>query len=186
MTDQTTLAQDVRPWGWVGIALIVLLAVGMVSAVFVITTSTGAIRGQSNGSTYLTHWQQTAVSSAATPNPLPAAVSLTVATPTRLAGVSASLRLDPADAAHQAVEWTFTESVGVPVNQEIEVAFAIEYTAGAVSHSVAVTAFLESQAAAIGGALTFNIYWDAGAAAGITFESESEISQACTAIGSCP
>jgi hypothetical protein len=186
MTEANTALRAYRPWWPIPAALGVLLAVGIVSAAFVIAPTSSGAGGQTNGSTFMTHWQQTEVRSGATPNPVPGAVSLAVATPTRLGGASGSLRLNAAVAAHEAVEWTFTESVGATTNQELEVAFAVEYTVGVVFHNATLTAFLESQAAAIGATLTFNIYWDSGAAAGITFVSESEISQACSAVGVCP
>ena len=168
------------------LGLIALLAVGTVSAAFVIQTSAGGAGGVQAGSAFLTHWQQTGVLSAATPNPVPAAVSTVAALPTRLGGASTTFRMNAATAGDQAAEWVFSETTGIATNEEIEIEFVVQYTVGATSHTLSGSVYLESQAAAIPGTLTFDLFWDAGAAAGITFVAESEISQSCSVVGTCP
>jgi hypothetical protein len=180
-----TVSPRRRSWT-IGIALTALLCAGLVSASFVIQSGNGGASGVQNQTAFLTHWQQTSVVGSVTPNPAPATLSLSSAAPTRLPGGSRSYTLDAAAAGNTALEWTFSETVGIQVNQELEIAVTVNYTLAAVSHTAVVTVFVESQAAAPRGTLTFNAYWDSGVATGITFTSESEISQACAAVGSCP
>jgi hypothetical protein len=175
-----------RRWWFAVLSVGVLLSSGALAVSLTIINTSGGAGGVENGSLFLTHWQQTGVLSALTPNPVPPRASVVVATPTRLPGASGSLSLDPAVAGDQALEWTFTESVALPINEEVEIAFDVQYTVGAVPHTATATVFLESQAVAIGAPLTFNLYWDTGAPGGATFGAESEISQACTGVGACP
>jgi hypothetical protein len=175
-----------RSWWLLGVAVVLLVSVGIVSASFVLQSNSGHAGGVENGSVFLKNWQQTGALSSATPAPVPALVGLTASAPTRLPAAAASFGLDAGVNGHQALEWTFSESVGILVNQEIEVSFNVQYSIGATAHTTTVTAYLESQAATIGAPLSFNFYWDTGAATGITFTTESEISQACSAVGTCP
>lgn len=175
-----------RRWGFASVGLVALLAVGVVSAAFVIQSSSGGAGGVQSGLAFLAHWQQTGVESSATPTPRPAALSAIAAAPTRLAAAATSYLMDAATSGDEAVEWVFTESVGITPNQEIEVQFAVQYTVGAATHTSTGTVYLESQTVAPGAALTFDLYWDTGAATGVTLLSESEISQACSSVGTCP
>ena len=175
-----------RAWWLVAVGVAVVLTAGAVTAGFTIGASTGGAGGVHDGSSFLTDWQQNAVLSSVTPNPAPTAASTAVAAPTRLAGASGAFALDPAVAGDLSVEWTFTEATGMPPSQEIELSFGVQYVIGGVSHDVTGTVYLESQAAAIPAALTFDFYWDAGVTVGATFAIESQISQACGAVGTCP
>jgi hypothetical protein len=175
-----------RRWWLLSGLVVALFAIGTVSAAFVIQNSTGAAGGVQNGSAFLAHWQQTGVVSSATPVPVPAALSTVAATPTRLPNGAIPYRMDAAARGDPAVEWIFSETTGIAVNQEIEIDFDVEFTLGGATHTATGSVYLESQAAAIGAALTFDLYWDSGAATGITFVSESQISQACAAVGTCP
>lgn len=175
-----------RFWVFVALGITAFLTAGGLAASLTVASTTGGAGGVQDGSAFMIHWQQNGVASAAIPNPVPGAASQAVVTPTRLPGAGLSFRLNAAVVGHQAVEWSFTESVGMPVNQEVEIAFAVQYSVGGVSHSGGGMVYLESQAAAIGAAVTYNFYWDSGAAAGITFGAETEISQACSAVGTCP
>ncbi|MGC2788831.1 MAG: hypothetical protein WA547_02080 [Thermoplasmata archaeon] len=163
------------------------VAVGGFAASLTFAHSTGDVGGIGATSPFLSGWQQTGVAASATPDPVPTPMSATVTVPTRLPATAGSLSVSAGGVAgHQALEWTFTETVGIPVNEEIELDLSIQYTAGAVSHNLTETAFLETQAGALGASLVFNLYWDAGAPAGITFGAESEISQVCSGVGTCP
>lgn len=175
-----------RRWVLLVVGLTALLAVGVVSAAFVVQSSSGRAGGVQSGLAFLTHWQQTGVVSSTTPTPVPAALSTVVTTPTRLAAASTSYRMNAATAGHEAVEWIFSESAGGTASQEIEIQFVVEYTVGAATDTTSGSVYVESQAGAIGGTFTFDVYWDAGAALGVTFVSESEISQACSSVGTCP
>ena len=175
-----------REWWWATVGVAVLVSVGAVAAALSVVDTSGSAGGIQNGSVFLTHWQQVGVFFAATPNPVPTLASALAGTPTRLPGGSGSFTLNAARAGHQALEWRFTEALGMPLNEEVEIALTLQYTAAAVVHNVTLTVYFESQAAAPVVPLTFNLFWDAGAAAGITFGAESEISQTCSAVGACP
>lgn len=175
-----------RAWAWLGVIAVAALATGIATAAFVIQTGSGGAGGVQTGSQFLMHWQQTGVISATTPNPAPARASVTVTAPTRLPAGSTSYSLDAAVAGDQSVEWVFSETTGIAANEEIEVALEITYTVGAVAHAVTVQVYFESQATALDATLTFDLYWDSGVATGVTFGSETQISQACSAVGTCP
>jgi hypothetical protein len=176
-----------RGAGWLVLAALAIVAVvGIATAAYVIQSNSGAAGGVQNGSAFLSHWQQTAVVSTTTPARVPAALSTTVGAPTRLPATSTPYRVDAATAGDPAAEWVFVESTGIGLNLEIEVEYTVQYTLGAVAHTASGTVYLESQAAAPGADLTFELYWDSGSAAAIELVTESEISQACSAVGSCP
>ncbi|MGA8543322.1 MAG: hypothetical protein WB947_07305 [Thermoplasmata archaeon] len=177
---------DHRTAGLVAAVIVLIAGAGVVAASLTVLSTSGAASGVHHPTAFLTHFQETGTLSAATPNPVPARASLTAAAPSRLGAGSAAYLIDAGVVGHEAVEWTFSETVGMAVNAEIEIALTVEYTQGAATHTTTTTVYVESQAAAITGTHAFDLYWDAGVAAGITLESESQISQACTAVGACP
>ena len=185
---RATRARKGGPRGWsiVAGAVAVLAAAGLVLGALAIHGNAGAATGESNSATWLADFEETGVLSSTTPIEVPAPLSLLPAAPTRLPGVLTSYRLNGGVGGHEAVEWTFSERVGIPANQELEIAFAVQYEVGGVGYTAAVTVYAESQAAVLAAALTFDLFWDAGAAAGITFASESEIVQPCSGVGACP
>lgn len=169
-----------------GAAIAIVAVVGVVSAAYVVQSNAGSASGVESGSAYLSHWQQTAVISSTTPTRIPAALSATVGAPTRLAAAGSSYALDAATAGHLAVEWVFTEATGIAPNLELEISYSVEYAAGGTTHTASGTVYVETQATAPGANIVFDIYWDGGAAAGLTFGAETEISQVCASVGSCP
>jgi hypothetical protein len=176
-----------RGVGWlVAAALVIVAVVALASAAYVIQSNAGAASGVQNGSAFLTHWQQTGVQSTTTPTPAPTAASTVAGTPTRLPGAGASYRLNPATPGDPAVEWVFTESTGIGTDLEVEVAYNVQYTLNGVAETASGTVYLESQATALAANLVFDLYWDSGATTGVALGIESEISQACSAVGSCP
>lgn len=186
MTTAIPPRRRVRPWWVVPLVVGLALAAGTAAAGFVVLHGTGSATGVQNGSVFLTDWQQTGVLPGATPNPVPLLVGLTVTAPVRLPAATTALVLDAAVAGHEALEWSFSESVGMPSNKEVEIAFSLHYDVGVAVHSVTLTAFVETQAVAITAALTFTLYWDSGATTGVSFTAEEQISQACSAVGTCP
>lgn len=151
-----------------------------------VTHSTESASGLSNHGDFLTHFQQIGSTSSTTPNPAPAVLSAAAATPTVLAGASASYLVDVGVAGHQAADFLFQETVGIALSTEVELRFQVTYVIGATTTTFAGTAYVETQAAAPGATLTFNIYWDSGQAAGVTLQSQLEVSQVCSAVGTCP
>jgi hypothetical protein len=175
-----------RSWWLVGIAIAAVVAVGVVSAGFVVKGNSGNAGGEQNPTGFLTHFQQTGVFSTVTPNPIPAVLSTVVTLPTRLPAASTAYLLDAGVAGDEAAEWTFSESPGILLNQEMEISFTVQDEVGAATHTFTTAVFVESQAVALGAALTFDVYWDAAAAAGVTLVSETQIGQGCSAVGTCP
>jgi hypothetical protein len=165
----------------------VLLCVGLGGAVSLrLTPSAELDSGVQAPTQFLTHWQQVGSESGLTPAPVPRLWSGTVGAPTRLPRVSSADRIDAATTGHLALMWVFNETVGVARSTELEITFHIRYLAGAVPTTATVTRFVETQAAALAGPLTFTVYWDSGRVAGVTFVNQLEFVQVCAAVGTCP
>jgi len=176
-----------RSTGWVVLAIVaVLLAGGLALGSFAVRANSGRAGGEQNPATGLADFTETGVSSSATPLALPAVLSALPATPTRLAAAGTSYLLNPGTGGDEAAEWTFSERVGILANQELEISFSVEYSLGAVTHTTAFTAYLETQATAPRASVTFTIFWDAGTTTGVTLLSEAEIAQTCSGVGTCP
>jgi hypothetical protein len=176
-----------RPAGWLVIGIVAaLLVTGLAVGSFVIRGNSGGAGGEQNPASPLPDFPETGVAASTTTAPLPVVLSILPATPTRLAAAATSYLLDAGTVGDQAVAWTFSEAVGIPANQELEVAFSVQYDVAAVAHSAQVKVYVETQATLPRVAVAFTLYWDAGAATGITFVSEAEIAEACSAVGTCP
>jgi hypothetical protein len=80
-----------------------------------------------------------------------------------------------------AVEFQFQETTGATANTEIEIQFSV--TVNGASQTA--TVYLETQAAAPGSALTFNLYFDGGSGTA-AINPEQEVSQPCASVGQCP
>jgi hypothetical protein len=174
-----------RAWT-LGLTVAALAIAGGAVGSFAIHGTTSTSGGIENAAAWLAHWQETGVIAATTPAPVPPLLSALPTTPSRLAVAGASYLVDAGVAGDLAIEWRFAESVGILANQEIDLAFTIQYEVGIVAHTATVTVFVETQATAPVGTLAFTLYWDAGAATGITFSSETEIAQSCPSVGTCP
>jgi hypothetical protein len=165
----------------------ILLASALIGAVsFQMTLSSETVSGLQNTAQFLTHFQQVGATFTATPLPVPAVVSAAPAAPTRLPGASAGLMVNAGVAGHEAASWVFHETVGVALNTEIELRFQVGYTVGAATGNFSVAEYVETQAAAPAATLTFTLYWDSGQTTGVTILSQLELSQVCTAVGTCP
>jgi hypothetical protein len=183
----TTRAATYRPGGWAVVALIAMVVgTGVVAGALVIRSTASDVGGIQNPATALADFQETGVLSATTPRVLPTILSALAAHPTRLAAVGTPYLLNTGTIGNLAIEWTFSESVGILANFEVELAYDVQYDVAATLHTATGTVYLETQAIVPGGALTFELYWDSGSAAGVTFVSESEIGQGCSAVGTCP
>jgi hypothetical protein len=166
---------------------IALSTVGSAAAVHLQVTHVGeTLVGVQSPADFLAHWQQVGSLAAVTPVGVVRTWSVNAATPTRLPGVSSNVRLDRATAGDQAVVWVFNETVGIATSTEIEIAFAVEYTFGAVTTTTDLTVYVETQRVAPVATVTFTVYWDARHAAGVTWVNQLEIAQVCPAVGTCP
>lgn len=132
----------------------------------------------------LTYWTWHATILDTIPTPVPASASTTVAAPTVLPGAGTSYDINPSTAGAQAVRWQFSEGTTAPVSTEIE----LRFVAGLNGPSSSIRIYLETQTLPPVGALTFYLYWDAGAfpPASLTVETMQITVLACTAVGTCP
>ncbi len=193
------LFKTTKPGGWKSgvtrrsvlggtIIAMLLLTMGWVVAVsFSIqsgTVETGS--GMYHATSSLTYWTETSVGVGTQPGTLPTALSTTVGTPTVLAGAAANYAINPATLNDLTHFWKFTEATTAPVSTELELEFTVSTGAGPTITLVSV--FVETQAATIGAAITFTLYYDLGSAASgtITLNAVTEISQQCGAVGTCP
>ena len=142
--------------------------------------------GEYHATNSIAWWTEASAGVAIVQTPVPATLSATAATPTVLAGAAASYSVNAATANDVGQYWKFTEATTAVVNTELEIAFTV--STGTTPTVTTAIAYVESQAAAPGAAITFTIYYDLGspATATITLNSVSELSQQCSAIGTCP
>jgi hypothetical protein len=177
-----------RLWALLSIAAgaVLLSSVGIAAVGLTIGHSSETVGGAQDATQFLSGWTETGALSGTIPAALPVVLSAVSTLPTRLPAAAANYLLGAGTAGHVAAEWTFSEAVGIGLNLEIEVAFQVQATVGGVTSSHAYTAYLETQATGPGAAITFAIFWDAGAAAGVTLVSQYELSQACASVGVCP
>ncbi len=166
---------------------VLLLSTAFVAAASLrIGSSTESFGGQESPTSYLADWEETGAGPSATPAPVPAELSASMAAPTRLASVATSYLVNAGTADHTALAWSFTQATGLATNLELELAFTLHWTNDGTAETGSVTVYVETQAAAIGAALAFTLYFDAGAATGIVFVSQYELTQSCSAVGTCP
>ncbi len=178
-----------RRWAWAG-TLVALLAIGAgwtVAASFSVSlgsTETGA--GTYHPTTALTYFAEVDAGVAIVPTPAPTTLSTTVGTPTVLPATATNYGVNTATAGDVGQFWKFTEATTAPVSTELVLRFSVSTGAGPTITQV--TAYVETQAVAPGSALTFVLYFDLGAVSGgtITLNSVLEITQQCSAVGTCP
>ncbi len=118
------------------------------------------------------------------PAVVPAELSATAGTPTRLPGVGSSFTINAAKAGDPSVRWEFEETTAAPVSTELE----LRFLDGLSGPAAKVTVYLETQATVRAGALVFYLFWDAGASApsAITVATMQVDVLGCTAVGTCP
>jgi hypothetical protein len=142
--------------------------------------------GEYHATNSIAWWTEASAGVAIVQTPVPATLSAAAGAPTVLAGAATSYAVNAATANDVGQYWKFTEATTAVVNTEIEIAFTV--STGVVPTVTTQVAYIETQAAAPGAALTFTIYYDLGSAATatITLNSVSELAQQCSAIGTCP
>ncbi len=161
--------------------------VGVASAVsFHVGSSLERVGGTASTTEFLSHWQFVSTAPSTTPFPTPRVWSATVATPTRLARLSTTYLLNRGAFGDTGADWVFNETVGISASTELEVAFSVTYVVAGVTHSFTTTAYVETQARALVATLTFTVLWDSGAATALTVVSQTELTQVCSALGTCP
>ncbi len=142
--------------------------------------------GEYHATNSIAWWTEASAGVAVIQTPVPATLSATAATPTVLAGAATSYAVLAATANDVGQYWKFTEATTATVNTELEIAFTV--STGATPVVTTSIVYVETQAAAPGAAITFTIFYDLGspATATITLNSVSELSQQCSAVGTCP
>jgi hypothetical protein len=165
-------------------AIVACVTAGAVS--FHITHSGETAGGVETSTDFLSHWQQTASELGAIPRAVPATLSVVVGTPTVLAAANTRYDVNAGTAGHAAALWVLSETVGITVKTELELKFVVHYLSGTTATTFSGTSYVETQATAIAATYTFTLYFDTGAATGITLESQFELSQVCSAVGTCP
>ncbi len=159
---------------------------GWAMAAIVVTNGSESGAGNYTSANNLAYWTQASVGLSSVPNPVPATLSQTVATPTVLAAVATSYAINAPTIGDLQHFFKFTEATGAPANTEVEIIFTISTGGGPTITTVNI--FIETQAAPPGTATTFTLEYDLGnpAAGSITLNSVQQVSQQCSAVGTCP
>ncbi len=157
------------------------------AASFTVTNGPG-INGGGNyeATNAITFWTEASAGVAIIQTPVPATLSATITAPTVLAGAATTYSVNAATANDVGQFWKFTEAGGATASTELEIAFTVSTGTGPTVTTV--IAYVETQTAPPAGATTFTIFYDLGSPAGgtITLNSVSELSQQCSAVGTCP
>jgi aryl-phospho-beta-D-glucosidase BglC (GH1 family) len=167
-------------------ALLAVVAGFGIAASFTVTSGPAlAGSGEYHATTSIAWWSETDVGVSVQPTALPTTASATVGSPTVLVA-GTSYGVNAAVANDVAQYWKFSEATTVSVNTELEVSFTVSTGAGPTITTL--TVYIETQAVAPGAAVTFGFYYDLGNAVTttITLNSVTEISQQCSAVGTCP
>jgi hypothetical protein len=180
----------VKPRHVLGGTIVALLIIGgswVMAASFAITqgsTETGS--GVYHSTTALTYWSELSAGVATQPGTAPTALSSTVGTPTVLAAAATNYAVNPWTLNDIAHFWKFSETTAAPVSTEVELQIAVSTGSPATVTNVAV--YVETQAVAPSGTITFTLWYDLGspASATITLNSVTQVSEQCAAVGTCP
>jgi hypothetical protein len=180
----------IKPRHILGGTIVALLIIGgswVMAASFAITqgtTETGS--GVYHSTTALTYWSELSAGVATQPGTAPTALSITVGTPTVLAAAGTNYAINTWTLNDIAHFWKFTETTAAPLSTEVELQIAVSTGSPATVSNVVV--FVETQAAAPSGALTFTLWYDLGSpsSATITLNSVTQVSEQCAAVGTCP
>ncbi|MCI4342609.1 MAG: hypothetical protein L3J92_00625 [Thermoplasmata archaeon] len=178
-----------RRRGWAALVALALISLTLGAAVALplqVTHLTETLVGIRAPAQFLVHWQQVGSEAGTVPAPTPGVWSVGVGTPSRLPRFSGDFAINTVVSGDVALLWVFNETVGIATGTELEVSFHIQYSVGAVTTSVAITSYIETQRRALVGPLAFTVYWDSGYTAGVSFVNQLEVAQACTAVGVCP
>jgi len=161
---------------------------GYVMAASLVITSGPSESANSNyeATTSITWWTQASVGLSSIPTAVPTALSSTVGTPTVLAAVGQAYMINTGTANDVNHYYKFTEATTAVANTEIELVFTV--STAVVPVITIMTVFVETQAVIPGSAQTFTLDYDLGnaGAGSITLNSVQQVSQLCSAVGTCP
>lgn len=118
------------------------------------------------------------------PTTVPTSVSTTAGTPSVLPATASNYEVGSGVAGDIAQTLKITEGTGATASTEVEIVFVIS-TGAATTTTVG---YIETQSTIPGTAQTFVFYLDAGSAASasVTINYVAQISQQCSAVGTCP
>ncbi|MCI4322011.1 MAG: hypothetical protein L3K18_01880 [Thermoplasmata archaeon] len=127
-------------------------------------------------------WGQEDLALTTVPATVPPLASLNSSVPTILTPSNQSYLLATGTAGHVAVRWNFTELVSAPTATELEVYLAeTNQSLGITTYTI----FVETQPAALTGAVVISIYLDVGSSL-VGLRGVLEVTQLCGSVGSCP
>lgn len=174
----------VRAWLPVLVVLLpmgVAFSVGWVTASASVASSTESATGANNAEVVMNWWTLQTTATDVIPGSVPATASTNPSSPTVLPTANASWVLGSAKTGDHAIRLDFQEK-GAPAAIEFELTVTfVNGSAGSVTDTV----YVETQLPSPTGAIPFSFYLDGGTAPP-GFESVYEVSQQCSAFGSCP
>jgi hypothetical protein len=168
------------------VALLVLGGGWVMAASFAVSQGPTEIgSGVYHGTASLTYWTES-TAGVTTQAGTPPVLSTTIGTPTVLPAAGTSYGVNAPTLNDVTHYWKFTEATTAPVSTEIELQISV--STGVVPAVTTVIVYVETQATIPGTAQTFVLYYDLGSAATatITLNSVTQISEACSAVGTCP
>lgn len=167
---------------------VALITFGAGYAFAAISVTNGTLTGGGNyvGNAALAYWSLSAGNPTAigvVPSAVPGSVSVTVGTPTVLPATATSYMVNTGTAGDIAQVLKYTETTAAPLNTEIEVTITVS-----AASVISTTVYVETQATALGANTVFTFYVDVGSAsaATVTVSYAEQISQVCSAVGTCP
>ncbi|MCI4335714.1 MAG: hypothetical protein L3K17_00745 [Thermoplasmata archaeon] len=155
---------------------------GVIGAALTVKSGTETADGAAETGAAITWWSQTAISLATIPSPAPGVANASETTPTLLTGSNASYVFVTAKANDSALRWDFQLKTP-PVLTEFELTVTILNLSASTPTSV--TVYLETPATSPSGTVLVSLYFDQGAGAA-GFRNVSQVSQECSAFGTCP
>lgn len=157
---------------------------GFALATFTVSNTPITATGSYFNNTGLTYWFEVGLSTTTVPTPAPAALSTTVGTPTHLAFAATNYAINAVTAGNPALALRFDETTGAPTSTELELTFTISVGGSPATSTTKV--YVETQTYVAG--LYFTLYFQTGTISitHTTVTTVVQLSQRCTAIGTCP
>lgn len=142
--------------------------------------------GNFESTTSIPWWTQASVGLSSIPTSVPTALSTTVGSPTVLAATGQAYMINTGVANDVNHFFKFTEAATAVANTELELVFTVSTGAGPTV--TIVTVYVETQSTIPGSAQTFTLDYDLGSAGSgsIVLNSVQQVSQTCSAVGTCP
>ena len=157
-------------------------SVGVLAASLTVQSGTEVGHGSTESGFAITWWAQSGVSVDQVPSPAPSAVNGSAATPTLLTGLNSSYAVGAVKAGDAAVRWDF-QLKSPPILTEFELTISVLNLTGTVATTL--TVYLETPATSPVGTVLVSLFLDNGV--GVTgFRAASQLSQQCSAFGTCP